>query len=125
MSDKISIKLKRLIIKNFRGIGSKGVEIELNNIVVLVGPNNSGKSTILKVMNMIAENKTEISIDDFYQQNTKNKPAIEIWSEVFDADSVTISKEKWIDTNNIVKEQWNWSEPNQSAKRIGFRVDLE
>jgi len=35
-------RLHKLIIKNFRSIGADPVEIELDNIVVLVGPNNVG-----------------------------------------------------------------------------------
>ena len=48
-----SSKLKKLIIKNFRCIGNTPVEIELNDIVVLVGPNNVGKSTILRAYEVV------------------------------------------------------------------------
>jgi len=41
-------RLTKLIIKNYRCIGSTAVEIDLNDIVVLVGANNVGKSSILK-----------------------------------------------------------------------------
>jgi putative ATP-dependent endonuclease of OLD family len=41
-------RLSKLIIKNFRAIGNKPVKIELDDIVVLVGSNNVGRSTILK-----------------------------------------------------------------------------
>ena len=37
-------RLSKLIIKNFRTIGSVPVEIFLDDIVVLVGANNVGKS---------------------------------------------------------------------------------
>ena len=36
-------RLSKLIIKNFRTIGSSPVEIDLNDIVVLVGANNVGR----------------------------------------------------------------------------------
>lgn len=41
-------KLTKLIIRNYRCIGSTPVQIDLNDIVVLVGANNVGKSSILK-----------------------------------------------------------------------------
>jgi putative ATP-dependent endonuclease of OLD family len=41
-------RLKQLVIRNFRGIGNKPVTIELDKIVALVGPNNVGKSSILR-----------------------------------------------------------------------------
>lgn len=41
-------RLSKLIIKNFRTIGNTPVEIYLDDIVVLVGANNVGKSSILR-----------------------------------------------------------------------------
>jgi putative ATP-dependent endonuclease of OLD family len=46
-------RLHKLIIKNFRCIGDKPVEIELDDIVVLVGPNNAGKSSILRAYEVV------------------------------------------------------------------------
>ncbi len=43
-----SARVKKLVIKNFRCIGSNPVEVDLDDIVVLVGPNNVGKSTLLQ-----------------------------------------------------------------------------
>ena len=41
-------RLVKLIIKNFRCIGATPVTIELDDIVVLVGPNNVGKKLCFK-----------------------------------------------------------------------------
>ncbi len=41
-------KLRKLIIQNFGCIGASPVIVELDDIVVLVGANNAGKSTILR-----------------------------------------------------------------------------
>lgn len=49
------MKLKKLIIKNFRGIGF--AEIDIENFTTLVGPNNIGKSTILNAIHMVLDNK--------------------------------------------------------------------
>ncbi|BCD33020.1 hypothetical protein BC30102_p628 (plasmid) [Bacillus cereus] len=46
-------RLSKLIIKNFRCIGNNPVEIELDDIVVLVGPNNVGKSSILRAYEVV------------------------------------------------------------------------
>ena len=40
-------RLRKLTIRNLGCIGAEGVVLDLDNIVVLVGPNNVGKSTIL------------------------------------------------------------------------------
>jgi ABC-type multidrug transport system fused ATPase/permease subunit len=50
-------KVKRLIVKNFRCIGDSPVEIDLDEIVVLVGANNAGKSTILRAYSQTVDRK--------------------------------------------------------------------
>lgn len=37
-------KLKRLTVRNFRAIGPTPIVIDLDEIVVLVGPNNAGRA---------------------------------------------------------------------------------
>ncbi|MFM4983551.1 MULTISPECIES: ATP-dependent nuclease [Aeromonas] len=49
------MKLKKLIIRNFRGIGF--AEIDIENFTTLVGPNNIGKSTILNAIHILLDNK--------------------------------------------------------------------
>lgn len=55
-------------MKNFRAIGQKPVEIELDDIVVLVGPNNAGKSSILRAYEVVmseGSKECELTLDDF------------------------------------------------------------
>lgn len=47
--------LDRLIIKNFKSIGERGVELELRPLTLLVGPNGSGKSSILEALAIFAQ----------------------------------------------------------------------
>jgi len=120
-----SIKIIKLIVRNFRGIGPNGLEIDIDDIVVLVGPNNSGKSTILRAFKLVTGSDTKIKIDDFHKKDTQNKPEIEVWSKVLDYDNVNIDKDKWIDKEGIVKEKWLWTTIDNPSKRIGFRIDLQ
>lgn len=121
-----SIKIIKLIIKNYRGIGPKGLEIDIDDVVVLVGPNNSGKSTILKAFQLVtASSDTKIKIDDFYNKLENNKPEIEVWSKVLVPTSVTIATDKWVGNDGIVKEKWLWEKADESATRYGFRIDLD
>jgi len=43
--------VKKLIIKNFRSI--RNIEIELSELNVFIGPNNAGKSNIMKALNLV------------------------------------------------------------------------
>jgi putative ATP-dependent endonuclease of OLD family len=76
-------RLRKLIIKNYRCIGTTSVEIDLDNIVVLVGANNVGKSSILKAYELVmsqGSSKADLKLEDF--PNSKidpdNLPEIEL-----------------------------------------------
>ncbi|WP_341186910.1 AAA family ATPase [Paenibacillus sp. FSL H7-0756] len=72
-----------MIIKNFRCIGSLTVTIDLDDIVVLVGPNNAGKSSIIKANDLVMNHgskKCLLSESDFPGGNvdTSALPVIEL-----------------------------------------------
>lgn len=104
-------RLKRITIKNFRTIGPKGISVDLDEIVVLVGPNNAGKSSILKAYNVIMSDE-KIELDDFPNKIITEDigliPQIEL-ETVVDEDSKPA--DKWIateDSEQVVREKWIW-----------------
>jgi putative ATP-dependent endonuclease of the OLD family len=56
------MKIKKLIINNFRGIGS--AEIGIEDFTSFIGPNNIGKSTILHALHTVLDTKKP-TIDDW------------------------------------------------------------
>lgn len=118
-------KLKKLIVKNFRCIGSTPVEIELNDIVVLVGPNNAGKSTILRAYEVVMNHGSaegNLTLADFpnEQINSDACPEIELQTYVRDDKPA----KRWLqqDTetgSEFVRERWTWSAPGP-PKRQGY-----
>lgn len=60
-------RIHKLTISNFRCIGQTPVTIELDEIVVLVGPNNAGKSSILRAYEVVMQSGKagHLYIDDF------------------------------------------------------------
>lgn len=79
-------RLKSMEIRNYRCIGPEAVKIDLDDIVVLVGPNNAGKSTILKAYSLLmAEQKTAGQIKDEdcpggkYDPENPTTIIVEIW----------------------------------------------
>jgi len=120
-------RLTKLIIKNYRCIGSNPVEIDLNDIVVLVGANNAGKSSILKAYELAmsqGSGKADLKLEDF-PNNTideDNLPEIELHTIVYD----NSPGEKWIETlesgEYLVRERWIWSGEGK-PKREGWDVE--
>src|SRR6185312_13668913 len=120
-------RLTKLIIKNYRCIGSNPVEIDLNDIVVLVGSNNVGKSSILKAYELAmsqGSGKADLRIEDFPNNviDENNLPEIEIHTIVYD----NSPGDKWIDTlkngEYLVRERWIWSGEGK-PKREGWDVE--
>jgi putative ATP-dependent endonuclease of OLD family len=121
-------RLTKIIIKNYRCIGNHPVEIDIDDIVVLVGPNNVGKSTILKAYELVmsyGSKEGDISIEDFPNKEIyeTNFPEIEIQTIVYDK----APGDKWITTQPngemLVRERFLWKQPGR-AKREGWDVEL-
>ena len=119
-------KLKCLKVKNFRCIGNDEVTIDLDDIVVLVGGNNAGKSTILRAYEL-AVSSEKMTLDDFFNKtiDPSNLPEVEIHTLV---DSDTAPKiDLWceqIEENlYLVKERWVWKNAKDKPARVGWRVD--
>jgi putative ATP-dependent endonuclease of OLD family len=121
-------RLRKLTVKNFRCIGPTPVEIELDEIVVLVGPNNVGKSSILRAYEVAMEEASKaghLTIHDFPNEeiDTDNLPTIELETIVFDEGEPGKGWVKIDDVSGekIVREKWSWAEPGK-ASRVGWDV---
>ncbi|MGC4064888.1 MAG: AAA family ATPase [Polyangiaceae bacterium] len=120
-------RLHKLIIKNFRAIGRAPIEVELDDIVVLVGPNNAGKSSILRAYEIVMQqgsNEGKLTADDFPNGvvDQENLPEVELQTVVFD----NAPGERWIYQTQsgemLIREQWIWDSPNKQPVRRGFDV---
>ncbi|MCX5518072.1 ATP-dependent endonuclease [Kaistia defluvii] len=124
-------KVKRLIVRNFRSIGPEPVSIDLDDIVVLVGPNNAGKSTILRAYEVVMSHATaegRLKLEDFPGEvvDANHLPEIELQTFVWE----DLPAEHWLhkdeETGSLfVRERWRWEEPNKDPKRQGRRADAE
>jgi putative ATP-dependent endonuclease of OLD family len=121
-------RLNELRVSNFRCIGSKPVEVELDDIVILVGPNNSGKTAILRAYQVVMQHGSaegELTIEDFPNGkiDPDNLPTIELETVVFEK---TVPGERWVrtdpETNEMfVREKWVWSDIGP-PKKVGWDV---
>lgn len=122
-------RLKKLSIRNFRAIGDIPVVIELDEIVVLVGPNNSGKSSILRAYEVVVQQGGKegwLSIADFPNScvDPKRLPEIELEMVVPDEKA---PGETWISKDPktgemTVREKWTYTSPGVEPIRVGWDV---
>jgi len=124
-------RLHKLTIQNFRAIGRQPVAIELDDIVVLVGANNTGKSSILRAYQLVMDTgvKGELPLEDFPggipPATDLDVPTIELETVLY-KDSKPPA-DKWIVTkangDRHVRERWTWPQAGKPKKR-GFNVEL-
>lgn len=125
-------RIRKLTVRNFRCIGSAGVEVELDKIVVLVGANNSGKSAVLRAYEIALrsnEKIAELDIEDFPFHKHPNESNLipEIILETVVTPTTKVDQ-KWkrLDSKTheeYVTEKWTWSAPGK-GKRIGWDKDI-
>lgn len=111
-------RLKKLTVRNFRCIGKEEVSIDLDRIVVLVGPNNVGKSTILRAYQYVMDHKN-ISTEDLPNGkfDAENPPTIEL--------ETWLGEEKpgedwWIKDDSgdsFIRERWMWGEDYKPVRQ--------
>jgi len=124
-------RLHKLVIKNFRAISNLPVEIELDEIVILVGPNNVGKSSILRAYEVVMKHgskECQLQIDDFPNGvvDADNLPEIELQTIVYDKSSNAPAM-RWLtqfsDNEYLIRERWVWTSPNAPPQRKGFDAE--
>ncbi|WP_372590325.1 AAA family ATPase [Fervidobacterium pennivorans subsp. carthaginiensis] len=84
------IRLKSIFIKNYRSIGSEGITIEFpeNQPVVIIGENNSGKTNILRAVDVLFgewnPKYKEFEAWDFFNRSEENIIELKAEIEQFD-----------------------------------------
>lgn len=121
-------RLSKLTIKNFRCIGQTPVEIELDDIVVLVGPNNAGKSSILRAYEVVMSEGSQagkLTRDDFPNGEIRPDalPEIELHTIVYN----DLPGQRWIHTDPLtgellVRERWLWRDIGDPIRQ-GYDVE--
>lgn len=106
-------KLLRMTVRNIGCIGNDGVEIELDNVVCLVGKNNAGKSTILRAYELAKGTATFEATRDRHQHADEDQVS-EVLLEVHIPEGIGNVDAKWKDPRDgflIVKSRWCWVGP--------------
>lgn len=118
------MKLSQLQITNFGCIDEQGYHIAIDRIVILIGPNNVGKSTVLRAYEAFASGGEELDVNNFYKQSVANKPAVVgVFSDINASDTDTIGKTYVFDDPDLggcVKVKWEWAKPGQKGEKYSW-----
>lgn len=62
------MRVKSVSIRNYRSVGGT---VRLDNITVLIGPNGSGKTSVLRALELFSDDARPVTINDFRSQKKK------------------------------------------------------
>jgi len=111
-------KLTKMRIVNLGCIGSEGLTVELDDILCLVGPNNTGKSSVLRAYELAVSDEAFSKDKDLCQRAEGLPATVEIWVHI--PEGTANVAEKWKIRENgllLVKSKWVWSKENDWKKR--------
>lgn len=121
------MRLEKISIKGFRGI-KEGITVPINELNVIVGKNDAGKSTILKALDLFLNNKT------FYPQFLNNET--EKYCEITlcllpnednividDSALTTFQKEGFINEDGFIlyRKIWDGTKPGKISPEISIQ----
>ncbi len=119
------MKLKQVNITNFRGI--KNAVIDIEDFTTLIGPNNIGKSTILRAIKLVLNNEKP-SIDDWpFKQPSAEKMRIEcIFDKLEDWEKTKPAISKLIYNDELrIKLEATWSSSEESLLHAFYAYYME
>ena len=118
------MRLAGLAIKNYRRIGSTESRIKIDEIVILIGQNNAGKSTVLDAYEAFSSAGKELDISHFHKEAIDTPVEITgVFDKLTESDLDVIGK-KWehddSEYGKCIKVKWVWSKPGQKGQKQSF-----
>ncbi|SFQ30833.1 ATP-dependent nuclease [Parafilimonas terrae] len=118
-------KLLNITVGNLGCIGNEGLSVSLDNILCLVGDNNSGKSTILKAYELALGTQSYSYEKDYCKRSKGENTYVEI--SVHIPEGTANIAEKWKEKKGellVVKSKWEWDQ-NGTKTRKTFDPEIQ
>lgn len=121
------MRLAGLLIKNYKQIGVVECGIRIDEIVVLIGQNNAGKSTILDAYEAFASGGKELDESHFNNSDTSKQIEITGIFNNLTLDDEDVIGKKWTyqDTEygDCIKVRWVWKTVGEKAQKQSFNPE--
>lgn len=121
------MRLVRLRVERFRGIRSLDWTVP-DRLVCLVGPGDSGKSTILEAISLVASPRSTISLtdDDFFKGNAANGFSVEAtFADLPDGTSLLAESRFGLLLGGVDADGVLHDEPGDHEPTITVRLDVD
>jgi putative ATP-dependent endonuclease of OLD family len=119
------MKLRSIGICNFGCIGSPGYTVEVDEIVVLIGKNNVGKSTILDAYEALAGTGSSLPITKFHDENVENPIELSAtFCDLTQNDYDSLGGNKWAFDDpkygTCIRVKWVWNAPDKPGEKYSW-----
>ncbi len=128
----VRLKIRNLVIKNYRGIRELDWTLPLGDIYCLIGKGDSSKSTILSAIKSVFYPHWNLSMSDsdFYMCNTSEPIVIEatigdLLNEFYSMDKYGLHLRGWNINGLVIEDEPNTSIENVLTIRLVIEADLE
>ena len=111
-------KLVKMEIYNLGCIGPEGLSVDLDDMLCLVGPNNTGKSTVLRAYELAVGNKALSEEDKCKRSTVEDNPTVILYVHI--PPGMPNIDENWKFTENgyhLVKSKWEWDSSGKSNRQ--------
>ncbi|MGA7161993.1 MAG: AAA family ATPase [Bacteroidota bacterium] len=110
-------RLIKMRIQNIGCIGPNGLTIDIDNILCLVGANNSGKSTVLRAYELAVGSEKFTSETDLSLQAGDLPATVEIWVHIPKGTENVAEKWKVVEQDLLlVRSKWEWNKNTAWSK---------
>jgi predicted ATP-dependent endonuclease of OLD family len=102
-------KLVKMEIYNLGCIGPEGLTVDLDDMLCLVGPNNTGKSTVLRAYELAVGNQSLKEDDKCKRSSEKDNPTVILYIHI--PEKMANIAKKWKSKENgylLVRSKWEW-----------------
>jgi predicted ATP-dependent endonuclease of OLD family len=119
------MRLYALEISNFKGISEK-IKILIDTIVILIGPNNCCKSTVLDAYEAYCASGSALPKDSFHNNKGEILPVeiVGVFTDITTDDVATFGKEWFIESDPefgpCAKFKYRWEEPDTAGVKYSF-----
>lgn len=119
------MKLIKLTIRNFKGI--KEISLDIENISVIIGPNNCSKSTVLEALHTFSSSISKLEKDLYYKHDTAKPVSFHAtFTDLTEEEIELHGLKASIHTptgNFIVRSIYNFNESVQRASKLQGNTD--
>lgn len=104
--------IEKIEIENFRSIKNLTIENIQEEVLIFSGPNSSGKTNILRAINLFfndeVEPRTPLSVADIHQFGAKKSPFVRIKIDFNISTVQRLTKQKKLPNTFSVEKKWGY-----------------